>query len=293
MESHKRFMMNGATMEVSDYIIKEEKETCESSPLMGTTCKNGYPLQNQQASKEKIPKGRAILKHPVNKLPVYQLNAHRDSSNSFNAQKDVFQSNTNSFITAHDFVVRLGVLKCRHNNHRLEDIQAVITTISRQGTVTQISIPAGYCQNCDTYFIMDSVYRRIKHYGIPICRTMDEKAYKSLSNDPSVINSPYDRLAQESVLRQFGYSVNQIEDLPIEQRRRILSAIVDYDVLTKNEIISYLEYFINNRKNQKNRDGSLRYESAIEKWKEDRDWISGYRIGDFKKVAVGRIVTYK
>lgn len=260
---------------------------------MGTTCKNGYPLQNQQASKEKLPKGRAILKHPVNKLPVYQLNAHRDSSNSFNEQKDVFQSNTNSFITAHDFVVRLGVLKCRHNNHRLEDIQAVITTISRQGTVTQISIPAGYCQNCNTYFIMDSVYRRIKHYGIPICRTMDEKSYKSLSNDPSVINSPYDRLAQESVLRQFGYSVNQIEDLPIEQRRLILSAIVDYDVLTKNEIISYLEYFINNRKNQKNRDGSLRYESAIKKWKEDRDWISGYRIGDFKKVAVGRIITYK
>ena len=194
-------------------------------------------------------------------------------------------------LTAHDFVVRLSVLQCRYKNHHIEDIQAVVTTISRQGTVSRITVPAGYCPKCKTYFIMDSVYQRIKHSGVPICRTMDEKTYTSGTNDIGDTDSPYAHLAQESVLRQFGYTVNQSEDLPEVQRRNILAAIVDYEVLTKNEIISYLEYFINNSKNQKNKDGSLRFAVALSRWREDKDWISAYKIGTFKEVAIKRIIT--
>ena len=194
-------------------------------------------------------------------------------------------------ITAHDFVVRLSVLRCRHKNHHVQDIQAVVTTISRQGTVSRITVPAGYCPDCNTYFIMDSVYQRIKHCGVPICRTMDEKAYTSGPSDEGDADSPYANLAQESVLRQFGYTVNQAEDLPAVQRRNILAAIVDYEVLTKNDIISYLEYFINNSKNQRNKDGSLRFAVALSRWREDKDWISSYKMGSFKEVAIKRIIT--
>ena len=192
-------------------------------------------------------------------------------------------------ITAHDFVVRLSVLQCRHKNHHVKDIQAVLTTISRQGTVSKITVPAGYCPSCNTYFIMDNVYQRIKHSGVPLCRTMDEKTY--ISGPSDVGDSPYAHLAQESALRQFGYTVNQAEDLPAVQRRNILAAIVDHEVLTKNEIISYLEYFINNSKNQRNKDGSLRFSVALSRWKEDKDWISVYKIGTFKEVAIKRIIT--
>ena len=100
-------------------------------------------------------------------------------------------------------------------------------------------------------------------------------------------------LAQESVLMQFGYTVSQTEDLPMIQRRAILAAIVDYHVLTKNEVISYLDSFIRFRRNQKNSDGSLRYEAAIEKWNEDREFISKYQIGNYTKVAMKRIIANK
>lgn len=199
----------------------------------------------------------------------------------------------NADITAHDFVVRLGVLKCRNKGHHVQDIQATFTTISRMGNVTKITVPAGYCPNCKMYFIMDSIYQRIKHSGIPICRTMDEKSYNSSAGlDMSVLSS-YGNLAQESVLKQFGYSVSQEEDLSREQRRNILSAIMDYNVLTKSEIISYLEYFINSRKKQKNADGSLKFREALERWREDLDWIGGYKIGTFREVAIKRIITNK
>lgn len=179
----------------------------------------------------------------------------------------------------------------KRKNHHVQDIQAVVTTISRQGTVSRITLPAGYCPDCNTYFIMDSVYQRIKHSGVPICRTMDEKAYTSGLSDAADADSPYDHLAQESVLRQLGYTVNQAEDLPAVQRRNILAAIVDYEVLTKSEIISYLEYFINNSKNQRNKDGSLRFAVALSRWREDKDWISSYKTGSFKEVAIKRIIT--
>lgn len=199
----------------------------------------------------------------------------------------------NADITAHDFVVRLGVLKCRNKGHQVQDIQATFTTISRPGNVTRITVPAGYCPDCKMYFIMDNIYQRIKHSGVPICRTMDEKSCTSAVSPDMSGMGLYGHLAQESVLRQFGYSVGQEEDLSREQRRNIMSAIIDYNVLTKSEIISYLEYFINSRKKQKNPDGSLKFRVAMERWRQDRDWIGGYKIGTFREVAIRRIITNK
>lgn len=194
-------------------------------------------------------------------------------------------------ISAKDFVVRRAVFKCRYNNHSLKDVQAVFTTISRLGTVDKIRIPAGYCPNCNTYFIMESTYQRIKRSGIPICRTMDEKTY--IQNNVGNGMSSYSSLAQESVLKQFGYSVSQVDDLPLKQRRLILAALVDNNVLTKNDVIGYLDYFINSRKNQKNADGSKKYSIAISRWEEDRDFIRNYKTGTFKEVRIQRIITNK
>ena len=60
-----------------------------------------------------------------------------------------------------------------------------------------------------------------------------------------------------------------------------------------NEVVSYLDYFINQRKNQKNKDGSLRYKDAIDKWRADRAWINQYKLGSYKEVVIGSIVTGK
>jgi len=139
---------------------------------------------------------------------------------------------------------------------------------------------------------MENVYQRIRHSAIPVCRTMDEKYYITDYRQNSIYReTQYDNLAQESVLKQFGYSVNQADDIPPIQRKNILAAIVDYGILTKSEIVSYLEYFIRSRRTQKRRDGSLKYRTAIDKWREDIDWINSYRIGTFKEVVIKRILT--
>lgn len=195
-------------------------------------------------------------------------------------------------IDAHDFIVRSfsTVFRCRNKGHVLKDVRATFKTITKKGIIATIEIPAGYCPQCNMYFILESTYHRIKQCGIPICRMIDEKKY--ITN--GIYNSAnYSNFAQESVLMQFGYTVSQVEDLQMIQRRALLATIVDYNVLTKNEVVSYLDYFIKYRKNQKNPDGSLKYGLAIDKWKNDREFISKYKIGTYTEVAMKRIITNK
>lgn len=195
-------------------------------------------------------------------------------------------------IDAHDFIVRSfsTVFRCRNKGHTIKDVRATFKTITKKGTIATIEIPAGYCSQCNMYFILESTYHQIKQCGIPICRMIDEKKY--MTN--GIYNSTnYSNFAQESVLMQFGYTVSQVEDLQMIQRRALLATIVDYNVLTKNEVVSYLDYFIKYRKNQKNPDGSLKYGLAIDKWKNDREFISKYKIGTYTEVAMKRIITNK
>lgn len=266
-EENKKNTLGKAT---STGIKKKERIGDSSSPsVISEETREEYRLRTAKVTKDLITYG--LLKPSAT-----QVNNNLKASNK----------NGDHIITAHDFVVRRTVFKCKHNKHHIEDVKAVFTTITRQGTVNKITIPAGYCSTCNMYFIMESTYKRIKNSGIPICRTMDEKSYEN-NNSTGLYNN---NLASESVLMQFGYNVSKQDDLPAEQRRRILAAIVDNKVLKRNEVVSYLDYFINQRKNQKNKDGSLRYKDAMDKWRMDRAWINQYKLGSYKEVLIRSIV---
>lgn len=266
-EENKKNTLGKAT---STGIKKKERIGNSNSPsVISEETRKEYRLRTAKVTKDLITYG-------LLKTPTEQENGDSKASNK----------NGDHIITAHDFVVRRTVFKCKHNNHHIEDVKAVFTTITRQGTVNKITIPAGYCSTCNMYFIMESTYKRIKNSGIPICRTMDEKSYENNISTGLYNNN----LAPESVLMQFGYNVSQKDDLPVEQRRRILAAIVDNKVLKRNEVVSYLDYFINQRKNQKNKDGSLRYKDAMDKWRMDRAWINQYKLGSYKEVLIRSIV---
>lgn len=108
---------------------------------------------------------------------------------------------------------------------------------------------------------------------INICfRSIDEKHYLN----QKILNGKL--LAQESVLMQFGYSVSQTEGLSETRRQKILSVLVDNNILSKSEIISYLDFFISQRQNDK-------YAIAVSKWTNDRNYIREYKIGEYSRVG--------
>ena len=78
-----------------------------------------------------------------------------------------------------------------------------------------------------------------------ICRTNDERAYLS-----GAMSETGMRLAQESILMQYGYNISQIEDLSSLRKKKILALLVDNNILTSSDVISYLDFFISQRKHQ-------------------------------------------
>ena len=113
--------------------------------------------------------------------------------------------------------------------------------------------------------------------GVVLCRICDEKSF--LKN--SWINGM--RLAQESILMQFGYTVSQEESLSASRRQKILAVMIDNKVLSKSEIISYLDFFINQRQYQS------KFELAVSKWEMDRDFVQEYRTGEYTQFGVNAI----
>lgn len=175
-----------------------------------------------------------------------------------------------------DFVVRANVFKCMHNKHKIDNVVAMIN-IDDDGKKKQIKISAGYCSRCKIYFIMDSTYQNLKKKGMVLCRVTDEKNYMK----SGYINGM--KLAQESLLMQYGYNVSQTEGLTATGRQKILALIIDNKIMSKSEIISYIDFFISQQSY------NSRMEIAISKWKADREFVENYRIGQYTQYGVNAI----
>lgn len=173
-----------------------------------------------------------------------------------------------------DFVVKKAVFFCTSNEHKIEDIDAAVNVIDHHGEIQLVKISAGYCEKCHIYFIMESTFDRLKIRGTPICRVIDDKTYKK----GAYLNGAL--LAQESILMQYGYNVSQAEGLSDTRRQKILAVLVDNGILSRTEIIGYLDFFINQRQYQS------KYEIALSKWERDREFIEEYRRGDYETFGV-------
>ncbi|KIR03823.1 hypothetical protein P261_02638 [Lachnospiraceae bacterium TWA4] len=117
----------------------------------------------------------------------------------------------------------------------------------------------------------------LKKLGIILCRVTDIKTYAFSNN-----NGKYN-LAKESTLMLYGYNVNRKSNLKTVDRQKILAAIIDWNILTKSEILSYLKFFISQKS------GDVKYNEAIDKWTADQKFVANYKIGNFKQFGVNAI----
>lgn len=177
-----------------------------------------------------------------------------------------------------DFVVRRSVFKCMHSKHKIRNLVAAVSVMDKDDHENLIRVSAGYCENCKIYFIMDSTYISLKSKGIIMCRVSDEKNYMKNYNVAGMT------LASESILMQYGYTVNQIDGLGPKRRQKILAIIIDKGILSKSEVISYLDFFISQRQTRSNQ------QIAISKWEDDREFVEEYKVGEYTKFGVKGII---
>ena len=182
-------------------------------------------------------------------------------------------------IGLHDFVVRRSVFRCMHEGHHLTNIEAVFEVITPRSEVQEAVVTAGYCPQCRQYFLLESAYEKLRTRGIPLCKISDEKSYGRNygKNRGKLTSADGMQLASESILMQYGYNVSQTEDLRAPVRQALLALLIDNRILTKNEVVSYLDFFIRQRR------GQSKFAIAVSKWEEDREFVYGYRAGTFTK----------
>ena len=179
-----------------------------------------------------------------------------------------------------DFVIRRSVFKCKNAGHRLQNITGIVKIMNRKGEIEDAYVPAGYCPNCDRYFIMEITYQALKSKGVILCRVSDEKSYLNSSGDYYFDSSS---MAQKSILKQCGYSVAENSYLTSDGRKKLLCMIIDNGILRSSEVISYLDWFI------RTRDGQSTLRNAVEKWQSDLDFIREKYSGSWDQYRVSGI----
>jgi hypothetical protein len=129
-----------------------------------------------------------------------------------------------------------------------------------------------YCANCGRYYILEETAKQYRKKGVLLCRIISVNTYKE--------NAPHIKeLRDESILKQYGYSVSQEDSLSEEQRQRVLMKLIDKKIVTKTEVLSYLDFFCRLR-------GDAKSDNAVYCWKKDRNAISKYNLTNAEIVKI-------
>lgn len=167
-----------------------------------------------------------------------------------------------------------GKSTCQKYQHEIIPATGLITKIRIDGKTEQVRINIHYCQRCNKYFIGLESYKSYQEkHGMLLGNYIFE-------NFSSTGRFGFEGLAKDSPLSLCGYSVEQRKGLSKYRRREILEYIMNHDILDKPQVINYLEFFIYSHKNMP---------AAIEKWKDDLDWVNKYKINQQIHVAITKI----
>lgn len=154
-----------------------------------------------------------------------------------------------------------GTIGCQRDEHKIKEVTAVFTGKNNES----VELSVNYCTECNRFFINYISYEEYRsRYGILIGNIVLEDDKKNTVSDMV--------LADASPLKLCGYSVNQQDNYSKETRQYIIEKILIKGIMTKSEVVRYLEYFININGRKKGN------ELAVEKWKEDLRFVLNYQI---------------
>lgn len=230
---------------------------------------DGIPVQTfRQAEKERT--------NNIKKYNDINSEKKKERQKKINESIENFKNlKENEKICLNDFVVQANANYCMGKGHMVEDIIAAVLVLTRNGELRVCKRSAGYCHNCDRYFIEPWQIEEIRKIGIPLCQIIKEDVYRNYGENY------FDNLKDESILKEYGYSVNALDDLSSVQRRNILALLIDAGICSKYKITSHITWLIDQKI------GNPYMANAVEKWKSDRDFVRNYKVNQNRVVYMG------
>ena len=167
-----------------------------------------------------------------------------------------------------------GRVFCHSHNHPLVPSTAII----HDKLDREVELDVEYCPICKRYMLNYTSYQQYRErYGLLIGKL------KMISGNGS--GGEFD-MASESPLKLCGYNVSQSDGLSTAIRHFLLAKIIHDGIMSKLEVIHYLEHFIN--VNGVKLENAL----ALEKWCEDLDFVHKYNKSTQPKVYIEQIKKY-
>jgi hypothetical protein len=168
-----------------------------------------------------------------------------------------------------------GQTSCHTRHHQMESATAIFTGRNN----IDIKLNVEYCKDCGKFYISYSVYERYREkHGMLLGKIKMDSA--STEGFQDIV------LSEFSPLKLCGYSVNQQDGYSRTERQYIISKVIEKGVLSKSEVIRYLEYFIS-RNGQKSSNAL-----ALEKWKEDLDFTLKFKMSEQSEYQIKHIKKY-
>ena len=177
----------------------------------------------------------------------------------------------------HTLYVCKGTIACKRKGHHVTSATGVLASLN--GEAKKINV--NYCIEDGIYFIDYSEYCHYRDMYGNLLGNLNFTRFGAASAHS------YGDLASESILKFCGYSVAQGEGLSERQRRMILANVMDRRILSKNDIIIRLQFFIRSHQYQPN------MRLAVSKWQSDLQFVRNYRINAQRHFVVEDVKRYR
>lgn len=216
------------------------------------------------------------------KLKPYPLISYWKNGVELTPTNRPVNTRENNIIEFSNFVVRTNLFYC-NKNHSLEDITAIISILQNNGKILEESVSAGYCHACNCYFLLEHDYFSLQKKGVLLCQLLSYEEY--IHKGIEIMQGK--ELKAQSILRRCGYTVNNNDALSIEQRQKILALVIDNNLYSATGLCGFLDWLISFHGKKRNKNMN----TAIEKWKEDRAFVSQYKTDHKRKIGIKSITT--
>lgn len=193
-------------------------------------------------------------------------------------EKDKEIENIETPLDYRNFVVHTNLTDCEKKGHDSEEITA-IAPLYKDGKVKEYKFAARYCKTCKVYYISEMTYNIMKARGRLLCQLVSKSEYEQYKKEGNL-----DNLKPQSVLNIIGYSVDAQNEYPDHYRQTILKYAIEEKIITRKMAIEYLTFFIKMHESHEN------MKMAIEKWKKDRSFLTGYVEGKERLIGIKKII---
>ena len=134
---------------------------------------------------------------------------------------------------------------CMNNHHHLETKKVSVDMIDSNCNYRTVDLNVGYCRECRNYFVYSNVFMDVRDkIEYSKWKLIGVNFYEPCGRSYGYILESVGELRKESILKICGYSVGQSSDLSAVQRMNILTGIIKRNWLTKQGVMSYLNWFI-------------------------------------------------